>query len=389
MNYSTRNMTARRYDLDWLRVFAIGGVFVFHSTCFFAVNNFYFANTTTDVVFLVLATFFLLWIMPVLFVISGMVTTYLLTSLKPGEVVRQRFFRLIVPYIFGILVIAPFLVYLNEKTMGVFPGSFPEFYLFQYFHGVYGFGGSFALFGMHLWYLLYLFIFTILAIVIARLFWTRTSRRITEHSVQVLELPGAIFLLCIPIILTSFISYLEPEFIGRTSTGGWGIVPLVIFFFYGILFAVDKRFDPILQRHWKTAGVVAAVFIVLYAWTIGTGLNNTVNPWVMCVILGIASFSIIVFLFGLFHTIVHHGSKLLARMNEAVLPFYIIHFPVLVFVAYYVISLQLNIFLEYLLIVPISLVIILGLCALVSRVSVLRWLFGMKSKKKERPEPQS
>jgi len=389
MSYSIRSMTARRYDLDWLRVFTIGGVFLFHSTCFFAVNNFYFANTTTDVVFLVLAMFFLLWIMPVLFVISGLVTYYLLFFLKPREVVRQRFFRLIVPYVFGILAIAPFLVYLNEKTMGVFSGSFIEFYLFHYFHGIYGFGGSFALFGLHLWYLMYLFIFTILAIVIARLFWTRSSKRMMQRSVHVLERPGAIFLLSIPIILTSFISYLEPEFIGRTSTGGWGMVPLVIFFFYGMVFGVDRRFDTILQRHWKTAGVVAAVFIVLYAWTIGTSLNNTMNPLIMCVIIGIASFSIIVFLFGLFHSIGSHGSKLLRRMNEAVLPFYIIHFPVLVFVAYYVINLQLNIFLEYLLIVPISLVIILGLCALVSRVSVLRWLFGMKSKKKERPEPQS
>jgi glucan biosynthesis protein C len=376
-------MTARRYDLDWLRVFTMGGVFLFHSTCFFAVNNFYFANTTTNVVFLILATFFLLWIMPVLFVISGMVTTYLLISFKPKVVIRQRFFRLIIPFVFGVLAITPFLVYLKEKTTGTFSGSFIDFYLYQYYHGIYGFGGNFALFGLHLWYLLYLFAFTLLAIMVARLVWTAKIRKAMERAVRLLEPPGAIFLLSLPIILTSYISYLEPMVFGRTSNGGWGIVPYVFFFFYGTVFALDRRFDTILQRHWKAAALTSGVFVVLYGWTIGTGLNTTVNPWVMCVIIGMASFSIIVFLFGLFHSYIHHGSKLLYRMNEAVLPFYILHFPVLVFIACYVTTLRLNVFLDFLIIVPLSLVIILGLCALVSRVSVLRWLFGMKPRKKK------
>jgi peptidoglycan/LPS O-acetylase OafA/YrhL len=376
-------MTARRYDLDWLRVFTIGGVFLFHSTCFYAVNNFYFANTTTNVVFLVLSTFFLLWIMPVLFVISGMVTLYLLKSSKPGDVIKQRFFRLIVPFVFGVLAILPFLVYLKEKTLGIFSGSFTDFYLYQYYHGVYGIGGNFPIFGLHLWYLLYLFAFSIVAIIIARLFWTHEAKRRMERSLHFLERPGAIFLLSIPIVLTSYISYLEPEVIGRTNNGGWGIVPYVIFFFYGMLFAFDPRFDTILQRHWKVAAVTSGIFIILYGWTIGTSLNNTLNPWVMCVIIGMAAFSIIVLLFGLFHSIVHHGSEPLKRMNEAVLPFYIIHFPVLVFVAYFVTSLHLNIFFMYLLISALSLLIILALCALVSRVPLLRWLFGMKRKKEK------
>jgi glucan biosynthesis protein C len=376
-------MTARRYDLDWLRVFTIGGVFLFHTTCFYAVNNFYFANTTTNVVFLVLSTFFLLWIMPVLFVISGVVTFYLLKSLKPRELIKQRFFRLIVPFVFGVLAITPFLVYLKKKTLGNFSGSFIDFYLHQYYQGVYELGGNFTIFGLHLWYLLYLFVFTILAIVIARLFWTRWTKRKLERSIRLFERPGAIFLLSIPIVLASYISYLAPEVIGRTNNGGWGIIPYVIFFFYGVFFAFDPRFDTILQRHWKAAAVTSGIFIALYGWTIGTSLYTTVNPWVMCVIIGMASFSIIVLLFGLFHSFVHHGSDLLKRMNDAVLPFYIIHFPVLVFVAYYVTSLHLNIFFMYLIITVLSLLIILGLCALVSRVSVLRWLFGMKRKKEK------
>lgn len=375
-------MATRRYDLDWLRVFTIGGVFLLHCSCFFAVNNYYFANTTTHVAFLVSSTFFLLWVMPMLFVVSGMITYYLLKSISAKELIRQRFFRLIIPFLFGVIVIAPSLVYLKEKTLGIVSGSFADFYLYQYFHGVFGFGGNFAIFGLYLWYLLYLFVFTGLTLIIARWFVPKDLRRRMEPYLCFLERPGAIFLLSIPIIVTSYVSILDPNLIGRTTNGGWGIIPYVIFFFYGVLFAYNTRFDIVLQRHWKVAAVSAGILAILYGWTIvDIQLWNTLNPWLKCALVGSAGFSIIILMLGFFHAVVRQGSSLVNRMNESVLPFYILHFPVLAFVVYYVTRLQYDVFVEFIISALISLVIILFLCVFVSRVNLLRLLFGMKRKK--------
>jgi len=65
------NPIQRRYDLDWLRVLAILSVFVYHSTRFFNLGDWHVKNITTYVWVEVWNSFALLWLMPVIFVISG------------------------------------------------------------------------------------------------------------------------------------------------------------------------------------------------------------------------------------------------------------------------------------------------------------------------------
>jgi peptidoglycan/LPS O-acetylase OafA/YrhL len=61
-----------------------------------------------------------------------------------------------------------------------------------------------------------------------------------------------------------------------------------------------------------------------------------------------------------------------------VLPFYILHQPVILVIAFWVVQLQLPVIAKYIIIVVLSFVIIIGLYEVVKRVSVLRFLFGMK-----------
>src|SRR4030042_3954385 len=93
--------------------------------------------------------------MPLFFVLSGASPFYSLCLRKPGQFIQERVKRLIVPLVFGILVLIPPQVYLERIYFSQFIGNFFQFYP-NYFDGIYGFGGNFALFRHHLWYLLFL-----------------------------------------------------------------------------------------------------------------------------------------------------------------------------------------------------------------------------------------
>jgi peptidoglycan/LPS O-acetylase OafA/YrhL len=70
-----RNVIAssRRYDLDWLRVFAILAVFVFHSGRFFDQMDWHVKSASVYPGVEAWTMFVMSWLMPLIFVISGAV----------------------------------------------------------------------------------------------------------------------------------------------------------------------------------------------------------------------------------------------------------------------------------------------------------------------------
>jgi hypothetical protein len=74
--------------------------------------------------------------------------------------------------------------------------------------------------------------------------------------------------------------------------------------------------------------------------------------------------------------------RLLSYTNEAVLPFYILHQPVILFVGYFIVRLPLPILAKYLIITPLAFSITLGLFEYgVRRINLSRQLFGLKARK--------
>ena len=76
------------------------------------------------------------------------------------------------------------------------------------------------------------------------------------------------------------------------------------------------------------------------------------------------------------------NKRLLSYANEAVLPFYILHQPVILIIGYFIIRLPLPILAKYLIITPLALGITLGLFEYgIRRVNLVRQVFGLKAKK--------
>jgi glucans biosynthesis protein C len=374
-------MVLRRYDLDRLRVLGTGTIFVFHCLCIFSGPYFILMNPDLSPVALALVSFFLLWMMPVFLIVSGMVTVYSLRSASGVSLVRSRMYRLMVPFVFGVFVLSPVIMYYSRLSTSGFSGSFADFFLHGYFNGLQGFGGNFSFVGNHLWYLMYLFAFTVVVVMVLGMLPRAWMGRSVDRLGRFFEVPGTFFLLCVPLVCAVAFNYLEPVVIGQTNTGGWNIVALFLFFCYGLLFAGSRRFDAIIDRHWTPMLLVALIFVPLYSWLVFIGGFDGLAVWEKCIILGLAGFSSLLVIVGAFHRWAQRPSARLERINEGILPFYILHLPVIMVVGFYVIHLDLGILPKLGLIMVISLPIVILLEYIVSRISVLRFIFGMPRRK--------
>jgi peptidoglycan/LPS O-acetylase OafA/YrhL len=372
--------SARRYDLDWLRVIAILAVFVFHSGRFFDLDDWHVKNATTYLGAQVWTTFLVNWIMPLIFVISGMSTFYALGTRGAGRFVKDRVLRLLVPLVVGIFTHVMVQVYLERVSHGQFSGSLAEF-IPHYFDGMYAFGGNFAWMGLHLWYLEILFVFSLLLLPLFRWLKHGAGQRAMTRLNGFLARPLAVYLAALPIML--LLSLLNPNSIlGNRGFGGWSLLVYILFFVYGfVLVGSDSVLQAIARQRWLSLILGVALVLTLGALLLGQGDPAFATPRYMLSfsLFGLSSWCWILAILGFGVRHLNFNTPALHYANEAVLPFYVLHQSVLIFLGYFVVRWALPDAVKWLIIAPTSLVIIMALYELlVRRVNALRFLFGMK-----------
>jgi glucans biosynthesis protein C len=375
----------RRNDLDWLRVYVIFAVFVFHSGRFFDMNGWHVKNPATYVASQVWTTFLANWMMPLIFVISGASLFYALGSRGVSPFIDIKIRRLLVPFIVGVFSHVIVQVYLDRITHHQFRGSFLDF-IPHYFEGWYGYGGNFAWMGLHLWYLLVLFVFTLAFYPLFRWLSDGSGKTILQGIGDFLALHGAIYLLILPVALV--LVNLDPHSeIGRRDWGGWPLPIYMFFFIYGFAIVSHDDLQRSIQRlRWVSllGGVLcwAALFVLLGEPVLPP--YGTVEYDKVVGIYGISSWCWILAFLGFGFKHFTRSKPILSYANEAVLPFYILHQTVLLSVGYFVTQWEIPDLLKWIIIAAISFPVIMTLYEFaIRRFNVMRFLFGMK------PLPQS
>jgi len=372
----------RRFDVDWLRTFAILAVFgLHHATRFFDTDEWLIKNPTTYVPVQVWLEFCTSWGMPLILMISGASAFMALEKTRPGKYVTGLALRLFVPLVAGLFTHIAFQVYLEHLHKGTFTGSFFAFYP-HYFEGMYGFGGNFAWMGLHLWYLELLFILSLSCLPL--FIWlkkTTIGRRALQVMSNLLINPAAVLLLALPAIF--LILNLDEATWGNQSLGGWSFVIYPLFYIGGFVIYSNERLQSyIVQMRWINLGM-GLVFTGAYLF----GEFQTVYPADIfpladqlvkvldCFV--VWSWLLAVLGFGRLH--LNFNKPFLKYANEAVLPFYILHQTVVVCIGYFVVQWAVPDLLKYVLILTGSFILIMGLYDLgVRRFNLMRFLFGMK-----------
>jgi glucan biosynthesis protein C len=368
----------RRYDLDWLRVLAFSGVFFYHCSRFFNTAGWHVKNAQTSSIVDIFTGIFDLFGMPLIFAISG---ASIFFALRPGgarRFLRERALRLLLPLGVGVLVLAPPQVYLDRLTHGLFKGTFLEF-LPHYFQPA-----NFSWNGVHLWYLQYLFVFTLLLMPLFMWLKQPSGQRALRYLSQFTERPGAIFIWAVPLALISIVvdpfSLMKPGLSETLLRLVMVPLPLV----YGYLIYADHAIQQAIIRQ-RRAFLFLSVGFTFVPPLVSMGLTQwgwKINPRSYAMLMTLASLLIWCYLlaaFGYGMRYLTSAKRSLAYANEAVLPFYILHQPVILILGYFIIQLQLPIIVKYLIITPLALSITLMLYEYgIRRVNMVRRAFGLK-----------
>ena len=314
--------TPRHFDLDWLRVLAILMVFVFHSSRFFDTGGWHVKNAETYFGVQVWTTFLANWLMPAIFMVSGASLFFALSG-SNGKFIKDKVLRLLVPLLVGVFTFSVTQVYVERVNHGQFQGTLLEF-LPHYFEGLYGFGGNFAFHGIHLWYLLVLFIFTFLLMPLFWWFKDATGERVLHRLGDLLALPGAIALFVAPTLVLRFITD-SGALGGGYALGGWRPVQYLWFLLAGYLIVSHERLQQrIIQARWICLMLAVLLVTLSLAQDMGPDGYRILAVWPgLLAMLG----------FAMKH--LTYSNRFLAYSNEAVLPFYILHQNVLLWVGFF------------------------------------------------------
>ncbi len=364
----------RQYYIDWLRIVATLSIFLFHNSRAFDYGDWHIKNAQTSIIATQFVEFMNIWMMPLFFVLSGASVFFSLRSRDGGSFLKERFFRIIVPWLLtGVFLMAPPQVYLERISHGQFDGNFFQFFP-HYFDGFYGFGGNFAWMGMHIWYLMMLSIFSVLML---PLFLKRAQRGISPAQSLAIKLskPWLLPLLWIPVGIMALLSGV----VGLEWTeqmGSWDALSYATFFLLGYLLFASPDLQEVINKkghRFLLAAVVFSAVHLILKYYIKPDFYDDIDMRLL------ATWGWIIGLLWLGGRFLNFTNRFLSHVNEMVLPFYILHQTVIVIVAYFVLQTELAIPFKYGITVAISFILIVILYELlVSRVGFVRYLFGMK-----------
>ena len=122
--------SVRLHYLDWLRVLAILGVFLFHAVHPFDMFPWEIKNAEQSVAVTLFIVFLAPWGMPLFFLLSGVGSWFALRKRTGKQFVRERVNRLLIPFIVGALLLSPIqfsFQWRHQTETGVFVGSPLEF----------------------------------------------------------------------------------------------------------------------------------------------------------------------------------------------------------------------------------------------------------------------
>jgi len=374
--------SVRRYDFDWLRVLAVLLLFPFHTgRVFDTFGDWYVRNLETSDAITLFQAYVWRWHMPLLFVLAGAASWYALGKRRAGQYAWERVKRLLVPLIFGLLVIVPPQSWLGLRSHSVADPSFWAWYPnFFSFHAADPDGyrlGGFTL--AHLWFILFLFVFAVVALPLMVGLRRPGGSRVIEPLARVSSVPGVILLAAVPWWLTvNLIDYPNPVY-------------FLIVFLTGYVLLSDPRFGQAIDRHRHVALLLGPIaFLPLAYWeTYGwpDWMSRELIDLATTYAEGFAPWFFLIAILGYGRHLLNRSGRVLNYLSEASYPYYILHQTLIVAIAFFVVRWDTSLGVKY-----VAILIGAGAATavlyelIVKRTRITRALFGMRAKPASTPE---
>jgi glucans biosynthesis protein C len=376
----------RRYDLDWLRFIAIAILLFFHTGMWFNHWGWHVKNNELSYSF----QYWMVWShyfrMPLLLFISGAGTYIALGKRTPKQFAGERFRRLFIPLVFGMFVVVPPQIYFEHiKEYSGYWGFYKTVFNFVPYPK-----GSFS--WHHLWFILYLFLYSIMAIPLLKFLRSAHSEKLKSMAFKIFGSPaGMLFIPSTFILLTQIV--LRPYFPEETHDllKDWAY-----FTFYFLFFAIGIISYSI-PRLWESIGanrkhlLVGMIFSIIPFYICYFHFRDLlVLPWTDDTVETVFDVTAIFVSWFTVITIIAYGQHYLnkphpwlSKISEGLYPFYILHQTVIIAIGYYVCKLDWSISAKYWSISFLTLIGCVGFYLLLIRpFNGMRFLFGVRKKPK-------
>ncbi len=364
-NVYDKGLKMREYYIDNIRILCILLLFPFHTCMVFNTFNepFYvFSRPVT-----VLSQFNIIvypWWMALLFAIAGISSSYALKKRSSKEYLKERVFKLLIPLLFGIILIIPVQSYIADIFHNGYSGGYFEHYIvfFTKLTDLTGYDGGFTT--AHTWFVLYLFVISIIALPLM-LWYNKRNKKIDGSKIK---MPMLLSMFLVILLMTPII-----ELSGK-SVGEFLACFLLGFF----LLSLEEVQDKLVKYRW----LLGVSWVILMAIRSFMQLNNMGHGLVWDIEQRMLTWIGILAILGLGKTYLNFNNKFTQYFSPAAFPIYFFHQSVLVIVAFYAVRFTKLVSLQFTLILLISFIITLLCYEILRRFSVTCFMFGIKKKSK-------
>lgn len=377
---------ARLVELDWLRVLVFGLLILYHTGMLYAEGwGWHYKSTYSSKMLTNVMLWSNQWRMSLLFLISGAAISFLLASQPWGKFIRKRVPLLLLPLLFGMLVIVVPQVYVEAHSKGLI--NSPNYWHFWYIYldqtsaefAPHKTLGKMHLTWNHLWFLPYILAYTLIIWAVYPLINSAHGKRVSSWLSKRISMHMVIL---IPIALFYVIGWWLYEnnptthnFVQDWYNHTRSFLCFVLGFTLVRMPQVWSQFAG-LRWHLLPAALLTYSY-ALFAFNGGSlgdnliaqeinGLIWSANGWLW--ILTIIAWTQHWFTFS---------NPLLKYLNSGVYCFYILHQTLIIAIAYFVAPYKLGAIIEPVLIISAVTISCVILFEVIKRLPVISILFGI------------
>ncbi len=347
----------RRYDIDWLRVIAIGLLLIYHIAITFQPWGVFIGFIQNDKPLESLwipMSMLNVWRIPLLFFVSGMGVCFAMRKRNWKQLVLERTKRILIPFLFGIFAIVPLHVLIWQKY--------------------YNQDLSYVADPSHLWFLGNIFVYVLVLFPVFYLM--QRNDTVVKWLNKIFKSPFALLMVAVPFVVETLLVNPEPYEMYAMTFHGF-LVGLMAFFF-GFSMALEGKFfwETAMKWRWLFLAIAFVLFLVrLLVFEIeGPAYLKAFEGiiWILAV-------------FGFGYKYLNKPSKSLSYLSQGAYPIYIVHMFFQFLAAFLILPLEISASLKLLLVVAFTTMGSFALYDLViKRIGILRPLFGLKQKKRIR-----
>jgi len=347
----------RRYDIDWIRVIAIGLLLIYHTAISFQSWGMMLGFITSDQPWESLwipMAMLNVWRIPLLFFVSGMGVYFAIHNKNWKQLIKERATRILIPFVFGIFIVVPIQV------------CIAQFYFKQNL--------SYVPNPAHLWFLGNIFLYVLLLSPILFYLKKNENGKLVSTIKKILSSPFGLL-----IVIGAFIAevlLVDPLLYELYAMTWHGFFLGLLAFFFGFCFVlIGGSFWKMLLK-WRWLFITAAISLFVFR-------SSQPQMKVSNVQLVIESNCWIFSVFAFGHKYLNHSNKALRYLSQAAYPAYIMHIIFLFIASIIIFPLNIDFHLKYVL----TLLFTIAGCFVfyefvIRRINFMRMLFGLKREMK-------